>query len=62
MVNEHFGATISGGQEDVSMLASSRVAQQFKALHLSTTGVTTDPGSIPGCIIIGPTSSGLGFS
>ena len=28
----------------------SRVAQRSKALHLSARGVTTDPGSIPGCI------------
>ena len=26
------------------------MAQQSKALHLSASGVTTDPGSIPGCV------------
>ena len=31
----------------------SRVAQRSKALHLSARGVTTDPGSIPGCITTG---------
>ena len=36
------------------------MAQQSKALHLSARGVTTDPGSIPACII-NAQSSGLGF-
>ena len=31
----------------------SRVAQGSKALHLSARSVTTDPGSIPGCITTG---------
>ncbi|CDR06146.1 unnamed protein product [Oncorhynchus mykiss] len=30
-----------------------RVAQRSKTLHLSARGVTTDPGSIPGCITTG---------
>ena len=29
------------------------MAQLSKALHLSARGVTTDPGSIPGCITTG---------
>ena len=28
---------------------ASRVAQQFKALHRSASGITTNIGSIPGC-------------
>ena len=32
---------------------SSRVAQRSNALHLSARGITTDPGSIPGCITTG---------
>jgi hypothetical protein len=31
----------------------SRVVQQSNALHLSARGVTTDPGSIPGCVTTG---------
>jgi hypothetical protein len=31
-------------------VTSSQVAQWFKALHLGARGVTTDPGSIPGCM------------
>ncbi|XP_055737530.1 palmitoyltransferase ZDHHC20-B isoform X2 [Salvelinus fontinalis] len=31
----------------------SQVAQRSKALHLNASGVTTDPGSIPGCITTG---------
>ena len=31
----------------------SRVVQWSKALHLSARGITTDPGSIPGCITTG---------
>ena len=30
-----------------------RVAQRSEALHLSNSGVTTDPGSIPGCFPTG---------
>ena len=33
--------------------ALDRVAQWSKALHLSVRGVTTDPGTIPGCITTG---------
>nr|XP_029506346.1 von Willebrand factor A domain-containing protein 5A-like [Oncorhynchus nerka] len=40
--------------------ALDREAQQSKALHFSARGVTTDPGSIPGCII-GPSLSRLAF-
>ena len=29
------------------------IGQQSKALHLNANGVTTDPGSIPGCITTG---------
>ena len=29
------------------------MALRSKALHVSARGVTTDPGSIPGCIITG---------
>uniref|UniRef100_A0A8C7JI96 C3H1-type domain-containing protein n=1 Tax=Oncorhynchus kisutch TaxID=8019 RepID=A0A8C7JI96_ONCKI len=34
-------------------LKGSQVAQRSKALHLSARGITTDPGSIPGCITTG---------
>ena len=40
------------------------MAQRSKALHSSVRGVTTDPGSFPGCgkgkCTIGPASSRLG--
>ena len=36
-----------------TLLAASQVAQRFKALHHGARGVTTDPGSIPGCIAAG---------
>ena len=34
-------------------IIGSRVVQSSKALHFSARGVTTDPGSIPGCITTG---------
>jgi hypothetical protein len=39
--------------ERILYVLVSRVAQWSKALHLSARGVTTDPGSIPGCITTG---------
>ena len=37
------------------------VAQRSKALHLSTRGISTDPGLIPGCITTGCKIIGLRF-
>jgi hypothetical protein len=40
--------------KDIEAIAiGSRVALRSKALQLSASGVTTDPGSIPGCITTG---------
>ena len=58
---------ISETCEKYHILGGSRVVQRSQALYLSTRGVTTDPGSIPGCITTGHdwesyrALSGLGF-
>jgi hypothetical protein len=44
---------ISETCEKYHILGGSRVVQRSQALYLSTRGVTTDPGSIPGCITTG---------
>jgi hypothetical protein len=53
--SQHFWwpATLTQGDLKLSYLRAFRVAQRSKALHQSTSGVTTDLGSIQGCITTG---------